>query len=322
MRILVIGGTRFIGPNVVRPLLQTGHEVTLFHRHASNSGIPEVLGDRRNLAEYTSELRDLKPDVVIDMVAVVEGDGIGVVNVFSGYTKRVVLISSIDVYRAYGCLLFKEDGALEPTPITEQSPLRTRLYPYRGGDHGRPILNDYDKIPIERAIGECKGFESVVLRLPMVYGPGDYQHRLFANAKRIADGRPIILGEAWAKWKGARGFVEDVGRAIAKAAVHPNAAGEIFNVAEPISHSEAQWVELMGGQSVIVKDSDLPESLKQNGNPEQNLDASSDKIRETLGYEETASISDAIAATVAWELAENQGALDYSQEDILLDSIR
>lgn len=322
MRILVIGGTRFIGPNVVGPLVAAGHEVTLFHRTASNSHIPEILGDRRNLTEYATQLRDLKPDVVVDMVAVVEGDGVGMVEVFSGCAKRVVLVSSIDVYRAYGILIGKEGGPAEQTPITEQSPLRSRLYPYRGGDHNRPILNDYDKIPIERAISECKGFESVVLRLPMVYGPGDYQHRLLANAKRIAAGRPIILGESWANWKGSRGFVEDVGNAIAIAAIHPLAAGEIFNVAEPTSHSEAEWVELMGGKSVVVKDADLPGSLKQEGNPEQNLDASSDKIRELLGYEEKASISDAIAKTVDWELAENQEPLDFSEENKLLDSIK
>jgi nucleoside-diphosphate-sugar epimerase len=40
------------------------------------------------------------------------------------------------------------------------------------------------------------GLPGTVLRLPTVYGPGDYQHRLFEYLKRMDDGRPaILLGE-------------------------------------------------------------------------------------------------------------------------------
>ena len=50
-----------------------------------------------------------------------------------------------------------------------------------------------------------------VLRLPMVYGPGDPLHRLFPILKRIDDGRPaLLLDERMAQWRATRGFVENV----------------------------------------------------------------------------------------------------------------
>ena len=55
MRILVIGGTNFMGPLVVRSLSEQGHEVTVFHLGQTQtdlpSGVKEILGDRRSLNE-------------------------------------------------------------------------------------------------------------------------------------------------------------------------------------------------------------------------------------------------------------------------------
>ena len=135
MRILVIGGTRFIGPSVVTELQELGHDVTLFHRGQTGTaaqGVTEILGDRRKLTEHTDELRKLQPDVVLDMIAVIEEDARQLAEVFTGYAKRIVLASSMDVYRAYGRLLGKEQGPPDETPLTEESPLREKLYPYRG----------------------------------------------------------------------------------------------------------------------------------------------------------------------------------------------
>ena len=83
-------------------------------------------------------------------------------------TKRVVAISSADVYRAYGRLHGSEPGATEPVPLTEDAPLRERLYPYRGEFGGR--LDDYDKIPVERAFSSEPDVRCTILRLPAVYG--------------------------------------------------------------------------------------------------------------------------------------------------------
>jgi nucleoside-diphosphate-sugar epimerase len=128
-------------------------------------------------------------------------------NTFRGAVRRVVAISSQDVYRAYGVLMGAEPGPEEPVPLGEESPVRTKLYPYRDRAQGPDdLLYNYDKIPIERAVMGDPGVLGTVLRLPMVYGPGDGQHRLFEYLKRMDDCRPaIILAEELATWKTSLG---------------------------------------------------------------------------------------------------------------------
>lgn len=71
-------------------------------------------------------------DVVIHMVAMGEDDAKAAVSAFEGRASRFVMISSCDVYRAYGRLIKSEPGAPEPVPLDEDAPLRSVLYPYRG----------------------------------------------------------------------------------------------------------------------------------------------------------------------------------------------
>ncbi|MDQ3820911.1 MAG: NAD-dependent epimerase/dehydratase family protein [Acidobacteriota bacterium] len=135
MHILIIGGTRFMGPRVVRRLADEGHAVTLFHRGETKADLPEgvkeILGPRRDLSSFAGEFRAAKPDVVLDMIAYTEEDARDLVNVFKGVARRAVVISSADVYRAYGRLLLLESGPPDPVPFSENAPLRETLYPRR-----------------------------------------------------------------------------------------------------------------------------------------------------------------------------------------------
>src|SRR4029077_20322350 len=111
-----------------------------------------------------------------------------------GIVRRVVAISSMDVYRAWGVLHRVEDGPLEPLPITEDSPLRTtrRLYSSETLKMMASIFSwlddEYDKIAVEEAIMGDAELSGTVLRLPMVYGPGDPLHRFFFFFLRTPDG--------------------------------------------------------------------------------------------------------------------------------------
>src|SRR5438309_2089090 len=106
MRILLIGGTRFLGPPLVRRLAASGHEVAVFHRGRTHADLPEgvarFLGDRDRLGDHAAELRRFRPDVVVDMVAFFGSHAAGLMEVFRGVAGRAVVLSSGDVYRAYG----------------------------------------------------------------------------------------------------------------------------------------------------------------------------------------------------------------------------
>src|SRR5690554_3521967 len=220
MRILVIGGTGFIGQHVVRNLIDASHRVTVFHRGDSQADLPSdvnyIYGDRNRLSDYSQALLDAAPDVILDMVLTTEEQAHAFTGLFAGSGARVVMVSSADVYRAYNRLFRREPGPPDPTPLTEEAPLREKLYPYR--DLNVELYSEssaYDKIPAERQILDHPRLSATILRLPMVFGPGDYLHRLYPYVRRMADGRPaIILQEEHAGWRAPRGYVENVAAAI------------------------------------------------------------------------------------------------------------
>ena len=161
------------------------------------------------------------------MIAFTEADALGLVEAFRGLARRTVVISSADVYRAYGRFIGLESGPVEPTPLGEDAPLRTALFPYRQQAKGPDDFNySYDKIPVERIVLGDPNLPATVLRLPMVHGPGDLYHRLSAYLKRMDDRRPAILvDEGLARWKCPRGYVDNVAAAIALAVVDDRAMG-------------------------------------------------------------------------------------------------
>jgi len=171
-----------------------------------------------------------------------------------------------------------------------------------------------------------------VLRLPMVYGPGDYQHRMFAFLKRMEDQRPaILMDEAEADWKWTHGYVENVAGAIALAVTDERAAGRIYNVGEPHTYSMAEWVEKIGvaagwhGRVVRVPQGRLPEPLRWGINAAQHIVVVSSRIRRELGYTERVDIDEATLRTVAWERDHppakvDEKGFDYALEDKFLRS--
>lgn len=336
MRILIIGGTNFMGPFVVRSLDAQGHDVTIFHRSRTTGSllpdrVQEILGDRRPLADVAGILQKTKPEIVLDMIPMIEQDAREIMSVFKGVARRVVTISSQDVYRAFGRVNHKESGPVDPSPITEDSPLRENLYPYRGetprgADDPQKLNDDYDKILIERVVMSDPHLPGTVLRLPMVYGPGDYQHRMFAFLKRMDDQRPaILMDEAEAAWKWSHGYVENVAGAIALAVTDERAAGRIYNVCEPQTYSMAEWVEKIGvaagwqGRVVRVPQGRLPEPLRWGINAAQHIVVDSSRIRRELGYTERIDIDEATLRTVAWERDHPPAKVDEKDFDYVLE---
>jgi nucleoside-diphosphate-sugar epimerase len=327
MRILVIGGTRFIGPRLVEQLVASGHEVAVFHRGQTPGNLPggvrPILGDRHRLVEHAAEFGRFRPDVVVDMIAFTEEDARALHALFRGIAGRLVVLSSGDVYRAYGVFAKLEPGPLEPVPLAEDSPLRQTLYIARASASGPedPMFH-YEKIRVEQVVQSDPSLPGTVVRLPMVYGPGDSQHRLYPYLGRMDAGRRVIfLDEGLARWRCLRGYVEDVAAAIALAATDAKAAGRVYNIAEEIAYTEAEWVSRIGeaagwgGKVVTVLRGRLPVPF----NTDQDLTMDSSRIRAELGYREVVRPAEALRQTIAWERANPSAqALDYAVEDALI----
>jgi len=334
MRVLLIGGSGFIGPHVAGALDRLGHEVVIFHR----GKVPaprEILGDRRKLTDHASALRAAAPDVVVDLILSSGTQARALMTVFRGASGRVVALSSCDVYRACGVLHGSESGPLEPLPLTESSRLRTVLqtYPPERVKMLQQVFGwldeEYDKIPVEREILGDPDLPGTVLRLPMVYGPGDPLHRFFPTLKRMDDRRPAILfEEKLACWRSPRGYVENVADAIALAASNDRAASRIYNVGEAESFSELDWAQQIAkvtgwsGKLVTLPAEHTPAHLQWPGNLDQHWTIDTTLIREELGYCEPIAREDGIRRTIEWERANppplDPRAFDYTAEDVAL----
>lgn len=340
MNILVIGGTHFIGPYVVRQLVEQGHQVTVFHRGQTQADLPldvhHLYGDRAQLHRHREDFYNLAPEVVLDMIAYTQADAQAVVDLFKGQARRAVVISSQEVYRARDIIWKLETDILDPTPLTEASPLRSRLYPYRDLPELRGELPaDYEKILVEQAYQSEPDLPATLLRLPMVYGPGDYRHRLQVYLKRMDDRRPaIVLETSMANWRGSYGYVENVAHAIALAITDERAVGRTYNISEPDSLSEADLIRAIGqqvgwqGQVVSVPAAQMPEPWQVMLNTEQHWTTDSTRIRQELGFLETITREEALRRTIAWErtatqsnFVHNRTLLDYTAEDSLLASL-
>ncbi len=337
MKLLIIGGNGFIGTPLANQLLRQGHRVAVLHRGANKSALPPevepIRGDRNRLHEMGDPIRRFAPDVVIDMILSSGKQAEALLQTMAGITRRIVALSSMDVYRACGVLHQLEPGPLEPLPLTEDSPLRSRLQAYPAealrqlGEIFSWLDDEYDKIPVERALMSDPQMSATILRLPMVYGPGDPLHRLFPLIKRMDDGRQkILFAEDMAAWRGPRGCVENVAAAIALAVANERAAGRIYNVAEEPAFSEMEWARKVAaeagwrGEFVVLPRERTPQHLLLPGNTAQHWVASSQRIREELGYQEPVALPEAIRRTIAWERASpptqvRPEQFDYAAED-------
>src|SRR6266852_1255920 len=103
MRVLILGGTGLTGPYAVCRLHGLGHEVTVFHRGEHKADLPvDVHHVHGDFAKPPSELLDPGPEVVVHMMAMTEADAESFLNTFCGVADRAIVISSGDVYGAYG----------------------------------------------------------------------------------------------------------------------------------------------------------------------------------------------------------------------------
>jgi nucleoside-diphosphate-sugar epimerase len=297
-------------------------------------GVEQITGDRHSLRDFTSRFRALAPSVVIDMCAYNESEAALLMDVFNGIARRVVVVSSMDVYRGWDRFFNRDTSAdIQVSPFTEESPLRERFYPKREqAPDASDWRYDYEKILVERAVSKYPDLPSTILRLASIYGPGDPQRRLFDTLKRMDDKRPaILLDEAKAKWRWTWGYVENAAQAIVLATTDRRAENRIYNIGEEQARTQEEWIQALAritgwnGRLLVVNESELPAHLQDSGPVDfrQDLASHSGKIRRELNYTEMVSFDDGLARTVDWlrknpPLNIDPKEFDYEAEDACL----
>ncbi len=184
MKLLVLGGTRFLGRHVVECAVARGHEVTLFHRGRTRPELfPEcerVLGDRET---GLAALGGRTWDAVVDTC---------------GFVPRIVSASARALAGRVGCYAFVSSLSAYAEPVApgsaEDAPLARLEDPavetVSGATYGGL------KAACERAVEEALPGRALHVRAGLLVGPWDYTERFGYWVSRLAEGGEALVPDA------------------------------------------------------------------------------------------------------------------------------
>jgi 2'-hydroxyisoflavone reductase len=296
MRLLVLGGTLFVGRAVVDSALERGHEVTLFHRGETGTGLfPEVervLGDRDGGLEGLAG-REL--DAVVDT---------------SGYVPRVVaqscealastgrycFVSSVSAYAEDATSFDEEAGPVDPEPASED------------------VSAHYGalKAACERVVRERFGDRAFVVRPGLIVGPHDPTNRFTYWVRRFDGGGDVLAPlppERRVQVIDVRDLAEWIVRGLEaglsgtfNATGDPVPFGEVLDTCAAASGRAARivWVdERILVEAGVEPYSELPLWIPEGGDPHGRFGATPNAKAVAAGLT-LRPLADTVAATLAW----------------------
>ncbi|MFG2812536.1 NAD-dependent epimerase/dehydratase family protein [Streptomyces sp. NPDC048410] len=230
MRILVLGGTWFLGKEIVTGARRRGWEVTTFNRGRSGpdaSDVEAIHGDRTNPVDLASLASAGPWDAVVDTSSseLPPRDALSGVRALAGQVGRWVHISTVSVYADW-----PHHSLTEASPLLDCPPDADATFGHTGAD-GSPTKYGFQKAGGERAVSEVFGDRAVFVRPGVILGPGEYVGRLPWWLDRAARGGQI-LAPAPADRRIQPVDVRDVAT-FALDQAEGTEAGAAFNVAHP-----------------------------------------------------------------------------------------
>jgi nucleoside-diphosphate-sugar epimerase len=239
MKVLVIGGTLFIGRLLVEELVGDGHEVAVLHRkpkHDFGRRVENLMADRNDAEQVREALIGRRFEVVFDNVydfergttaAQVEAT----VHACGDRLKRYIFLSSVACYG--DGLNHKESDPLapdyHPDPYVRHKATTERLL-FR--------MHARSRLPV------------VTFRPPFVYGPHTNYYREQFFWDRLRAGRPIVIpGDGHRLMQFA--YVRDLTLAMRKAMTEPRAVGEAFNIGDTKPLTQVELVERLAGTAGV-----------------------------------------------------------------------
>ena len=329
-RVLVIGGTLFIGRALVEKLLERGDDVVIMHR---GSGTPwgtrtgEIQCDRNDIAAVQTALRgtafELVFDNVYDFQRGTSADMVSAAAVAaaaSGKLRRYVFTSTVAVFGEGGGAASGGGKAFD-----EDSPLVGSHFP-----------NPYSvqKADSERALfalHKSQGVPVTTVRPTFIYGPNNPVDREAFFWDRIVAGRPVIVpgdGSRTMQWV----HVQDVVRGALRAGDEPRALGKAHHLANDPPITQREYVLALGkaaGRQPEVVPVPREELLRLGGQlaaPPMYFGAyldlppipvRSERTRSELGLELTP-FDAGLRETFRWYQQQQRAKPDFSWEDSIL----
>lgn len=238
MKLLILGGTQFVGRHITEAALARGHEVTLFNRGKTNSDLfPQVhtlIGDRET---DVSALQGTHWDAVIDVNGYLPDDIARVLDAVT--TRHYTFISTISVYAEHHA------GDTESAALAEM-PADADLTTVTGATYG-PL-----KVACERLIMARYPDHTLIIRPGLVVGPYDHTDRWLYWLVRTAQGgtmltpghakQPMQLVDARDLAAFTVMMTEQGVSDIYNVTGHAHPLGDLLNTARDISHADTEFV--------------------------------------------------------------------------------
>ena len=189
MKLLILGGTRFLGRHLVAAARQHGHEVTLFNRGTqsfTSSAVESIIGDRHG---DLAELRGRRWDAVIDTSGYLPRTVRAAAEVLSDAVERFVFISSQSVYADVGVRGVAE---IHPVKTLSAEELDHANSIDKSGHPSYGALYGGLKALCEQAAEEVMPGRVLTLRPGLIVGPYDYTDRFTYWVVRVAQGGEVL----------------------------------------------------------------------------------------------------------------------------------
>ena len=222
MKVLVIGGTRFVGLRLVRLLASEGHDITLLNRGKTQAQLPQrvkrLYADRRDPSAVKSVLETESFEAVFDMTGYQLVNLEPVVEILNGKVDQYVFQSTCGVY-----------ANSEILPIMEDFPYLTPVSGISGF-----AAYEQDKAECERFLLKThreRGFPVTIFRCPVIYGPenwmdereGSYFARLLQRRKILIPGNGSTISHFT--------HVDDLARAYLSVVGKKQTLGQAYHIA-------------------------------------------------------------------------------------------
>ncbi|WP_026413636.1 NAD-dependent epimerase/dehydratase family protein [Actinomadura oligospora] len=310
-RVVVTGGSGFVGSHLVESLLARGHEVTVFDgAEAPPDGagglVEHVRGDVRDTEALARAVRP-GVDVVYHLAAMVGVDQylakpLEVIDVNFGGTRnvlelsakagaRVVVASTSEVFGKNPDVPWREDGDRVLGPTTAD----------RWTYSSSKALSEH----LTFAFARTHGLDASVVRYFNVYGPRQRPAYLVSRSlhRALNDLPPVVYDQG--RQTRCFTYVADVVAGTVLAGTHPDAVGDVFNIGSMTETTIAEAVRLIasltGSAAPVPVDTatalgsayeDLPRRIPDNT-----------KARKVLGWDCSTTLAEGLAKTVEWARA-------------------
>lgn len=299
-RVLLTGGTGFVGANLAHRLIAEGHKVAVLAREASHR--TRLIGIENDLQFFLGDVTDAKairrvveqvdPEVVFHLASTafnpptisaqthMQVIAMGTLNLLESLVgcAGVRIISAGSVAEYGGGSRLREDSLLLPGTILGAAKAA-----------GAVLMQTYARL---------YQINTVVLRLFTPYGPWEHSKRLIPHTILSAlDGHDVAMTHGSQQ----RDFVyiDDIVEALIMAATYPVPGGSVFNIGSgvgtPVREVVALTLQLMGYPVNV-----LPGVLPTRGDEIMEMSADIMAARELLGWEPRTNLEEGLRKSIAW----------------------